>query len=73
MEKIKIEDLPKDQKISMEEMRMVLGGTLGDDSGLENVHLQNMLQKQYQTMQMMATPVRGLYDTAIATIRKMGG
>jgi hypothetical protein len=47
--------------------------TVGDDAQLANVDLQNMLQKQQQTMQMMSQISKQLHDTAMAVIRKMGG
>lgn len=46
---------------------------IGDDAQLANVDLQNMLQKQQQTLQMMSNISRMLYDTALAVIRKIGG
>jgi hypothetical protein len=47
--------------------------TLGDDAQLANVDLQNILQKQQQTLQMMSNISKMLYDTAQSVIRKMGG
>ena len=47
--------------------------TIGDDAQLANVDLQNWLQKQQQTLQMMSTISKQLHDTAMAIIRKMGG
>jgi hypothetical protein len=47
--------------------------TLGEDAQLANVDLQNMLQKQQQTLQMMSNISKMLYDTAQSIIRKMGG
>ncbi|MEE8272651.1 MAG: hypothetical protein V3R98_13125 [Alphaproteobacteria bacterium] len=47
--------------------------TVGDDSQLANVDMQNMLQKQQQTMQMMSNISKSLHDTAMAVIRKIGG
>ena len=47
--------------------------TIGDDAQLANVDLQNMLQKQQQTLQMMSNISKSLHDTAMAVIRKMGG
>lgn len=44
-----------------------------DDAQLANVDLQNMLQKQQQTLQMMSNISKMLYDTAQSVIRKMGG
>ena len=46
--------------------------SVGDDSQLANVDLQNMLQKQQQTMQMMSSISKMLHDTAMAVIRKIG-
>ena len=46
---------------------------LGDDAQLANVDLQNMLQRQQQTLQMMSNISKMLYDAAQAVIRKMGG
>jgi hypothetical protein len=46
---------------------------IGDDAQLANVDLQNMLQKQQQTMQMMSNISKMLHDTALAVIRKLGG
>lgn len=46
--------------------------TLGDDAQLANVDLQNWLQKQQQTMQMMSNISKMLQDTAMAIIRKIG-
>jgi uncharacterized phage infection (PIP) family protein YhgE len=45
----------------------------GDDAQLANVDLQNILQKQQQTLQMMSNISKLLYDTAQSVIRKMGG
>jgi hypothetical protein len=46
---------------------------IGDDAQLANVDLQNVLQKQQQTMQMMSSISKMLYDTAMSVIRKIGG
>lgn len=46
--------------------------TVGDDAELANIEMQNMLQKQQQTMQMMSNISKMLHDTAMAVIRKMG-
>jgi hypothetical protein len=45
----------------------------GDDAQLANVDLQNILQKQQQTLQMMSNISKMLSDTANAVIRKLGG
>ncbi len=47
--------------------------SVGDDAQLANVDLQNMLQKQQQTMQMMSNIAKMLHDTSMAIIRKIGG
>ncbi|MDP7038603.1 MAG: hypothetical protein QGI45_05555 [Myxococcota bacterium] len=47
--------------------------SVGDDAQLANVDLQNMLQKQQQTLQMMSNIAKMLHDTAMAVIRKIGG
>lgn len=47
--------------------------SVGDDAQLANVDLQNCLQKQQQTLQMMSNISKMLYDTAMAVIRKIGG
>ena len=47
--------------------------TIGDDAQLANIDLQNVLQKQQQTVQMMSTISKLLSDTAMNTIRKIGG
>ncbi|MDQ2986274.1 MAG: hypothetical protein M3R13_06070 [Armatimonadota bacterium] len=47
--------------------------SLGDDAQLANVDLQNILQKQQQTLQMMSNISKMLHDTAMSVIRKMGG
>jgi hypothetical protein len=46
--------------------------TIGDDAQLANVDLQNKLQQQQQTLQMMSNVSKMLHDTAMATIRKIG-
>lgn len=46
---------------------------VGDDAQLANADLQNMLQKQQQTLQMMSNISKMLHDTAMSVIRKIGG
>lgn len=46
--------------------------SVGNDAQLANVDLQNMLQKQQQTLQMLSTISKQLHDTAMAVIRKIG-
>jgi hypothetical protein len=47
--------------------------SVGDDAQLANVDLQNMLQKQQQTLQMMSNISKVLHDTAMAVVRKIRG
>jgi hypothetical protein len=47
--------------------------TIGDDAQLANVDLQNVLQKQQQTLQMLSNISKMLWDTASSVIRKIGG
>jgi len=47
-------------------------GTIGEDAQLANLDLQNALQKQQQTLQMMSSVMKMLHDTAMAIIRKIG-
>ena len=47
--------------------------TRGDDAQLANIELQNILQRQQQTLQTISNVSKALHDTAMAIIRKMGG
>ena len=47
--------------------------TVGDDSQLANVDLQNMLQKQQQALQMMSNISKMSHETAMAVIRNIKG
>jgi hypothetical protein len=47
--------------------------TTGDDAQLANIDLQNALQKQQQTLQMMSNISKTIHDSTMAVIRKMGG
>jgi len=47
--------------------------SIGDDAQLANVDLQNVLQKQQQTLQMMSNISKMVHDTAMSIIRKIGG
>lgn len=46
---------------------------VGDDAQLANIDLQNALQKQQQLIQMISQISKLLNDTAMQTIRKIGG
>ena len=63
-------------ELSDADLQTVAGGLTEEeysDSQLANVDLQNTLQKQQQTLQMMSNISKMLYDTAQSTIRKIGG
>jgi hypothetical protein len=47
--------------------------SIGEDAQLANVDLQNMLQKQQQTLQMMSNISKTVHDSAMSVIRKLGG
>jgi hypothetical protein len=46
--------------------------SVGEDAQLANIDMQNMLQKQQQTIQMMSQISKTMHDTAMAVIRKIG-
>ena len=46
--------------------------SVGDGAQLDNVDMQNMLQKEQQTLQMMSNMSKMLHDSAMAAIRKIG-
>ena len=46
--------------------------SIGEDAQLANIDLQNTLQKQQQTIQMLSNISKALHDTAMAVIRKIG-
>ena len=46
--------------------------TVGEDAQMANLDLQNALQKQQQTLQMMSNISKMLHDTAMSIIRKIG-
>lgn len=46
--------------------------SIGDDAQLANVDMQDMLQKQQRTLQMMSNISKVLHDSAMAVIRKIG-
>jgi len=56
---------------TMEEWEEQLN-TIGDDAQLANTDMQNMLQKQQQTVQMLSSVSKVLHDTSLAVIRKIG-
>lgn len=46
--------------------------TIGEDSQLANVDLQNAQQKQQQTLLLMSNMSKVLHETAMSIIRKIG-
>jgi hypothetical protein len=75
---------PKDVRDELQRARQTRGefdlerlegelNSVGDDAQLANTDLQNILQKQQQTLQMMSNISKMLCDTAMAVIRKIGG
>ena len=54
-------------------LELFLDAVEDDDAQLANVNLQNVLQKQQQTLQMMSNVSKMLYDTATSVIRHIGG
>ncbi len=45
---------------------------VGDDAQMANIDMQNVLEKQQQTMQMLSNVSKMLHDTTMAIIRKIG-
>ncbi len=45
---------------------------VGEDGQMGNIDMQNMLEKQQETMQMMSKISKMLHDTTMAIIRKIG-
>jgi hypothetical protein len=84
MPRIKLEDLPSDTNVSFAQIYQISGGTypltyfeqqlqsIGDDSQLANLDLQNHMQKLQQTLQMLSNVSKVSHDTAMAIIRKIG-
>ena len=62
-------EVPDDKIKALEEKL----NTVGDDAQLANVDLQNVLQKQQQTLQTMSNISKMLHETAMAVIRNMKG
>jgi hypothetical protein len=46
--------------------------SVGDDSNLGNIDLQNVLQKQQQMIQTLSNLSKMMHDTAMSIIRKIG-
>jgi hypothetical protein len=59
--------------LSREELLKNSSNSIGDDAQLANVELQNMLQKQQQTLQTISSISKLLHDTAMSVVRKIGG
>ena len=69
----------ENRRIDKQDLRAILDEygrllrTVGEDAQLQNIEMQNVLQKQQQTLQMMSQISKQLHDTAMAVIRKIGG
>jgi hypothetical protein len=64
----------RDQKRDLEARKMEEKlNSVGDDAQLANVDMQNVLQKQQQTLQMMSNISKMLHDSAMSVVRKLGG
>ena len=67
----KIRTVAKDLDAEIVKWEQTLSSA-GDDAQLANIDLQNMLQKQQQTLQTISNVSKMLHDTAMAIIRKIG-
>ncbi|MEO0594283.1 MAG: hypothetical protein AAFZ38_11945, partial [Myxococcota bacterium] len=47
--------------------------SIGDDAQLQNVELQNQLQRQQQLLQMMSNMSKAMHDAAMGIVRNFGG
>jgi hypothetical protein len=56
----------QDVRALLGSVQALTGTSLGDEASLANVDLQNVLQKQQQTLQMMSNISKMLYDTSAA-------
>ena len=68
-----IADLPAKPLKDKAAAVVVGGGSVGDDSQLTNICLQNALQKQQQSEQILTNVSKQMGDTAMAVIRNMRG
>ncbi len=59
-----------DEKIKALEEKL---DATGDDAQLADVDLQQVLREQQATLQLLSTISKGLHDTAMSIIRKIGG
>ena len=60
----------EDNLRQIKELEMKLS-SMGDDSQLANLSLQNAMQKQQQALQMMSNITKLLHDAAMSTIRNL--
>ena len=66
-----LQTMQRDLDRAIEEWEQKLS-SVGEDAQLANIDLQNMLQKQQQTLQTMSNVSKAAHDTAMAIIRKIG-
>jgi len=75
MARIKIEDLPEDQKVSSQEMRNVFGGVILADmqmSGdLQYLQLQQDMQHENRQFTMVSNIMKVKHDTAKSSINNI--
>lgn len=64
----RLQGLPTTMEREITDLREQLN-SIGDDAQLANVDLQNILQKQQQTLQMMSNISKMLFDTISALVR----
>ena len=71
MARIKIKDLPRDRKISKEEMKKVMGGA--EMTEMQQLLLQTNMSKQQQALQLMSNISKMLHDTSKTIINNLRG
>jgi hypothetical protein len=64
-------DTPEELDAAIKDWEEMLN-SIGDDAQLANIDLQNVLQKQQQTMQLMSNASKMIHDVDMAAIRKLG-
>ena len=69
MARIKIKDLPKDQKISRKEMKKVMGGA--EMTEMQQLLLQINMSKQQQALQLMSNISKMFHDTSKVIINNL--
>ena len=65
--------LPRITDQQLQLLMVLTFAEMTSDAQMANVELQNILQQQQQTLQMLSTISKNVNDTALAVIRKIGG